>query len=187
MNQKELQDLKIYMSNLSAYYQRPLSDVVIRMYADDLKDLSFDQIMRAYESYRRDGKNRTMPIPAQIRAMVEHKADAHDVGVLTAAKVMQAVSKFGHTNSEAAMEFIGPLGVAAIRTFGGWLSVCENLGSTIDVTTFQAQIREIVKSESKMVEIGAKEYQIGSEKIKQSLLERSDSKAILQLFSGGNK
>lgn len=162
MTAQENIELKKYLSNLSAYYQRQLPDMVLQMYAADLNDLRFDDVMKAMSDYRMGEKNRTMPIPAQIRAMLERHSDPHDVGVLVAAKVTQAVSKFGWTNPQEAMNFIGPLGQQAVRVFGGWDYICKNLGVTIDITTFQAQVREITKSEARVSPPAQDTFKLGS-------------------------
>lgn len=122
-----------------------------------------DEIARGYDRFTKESKIYKFPSPAEIMSIIRPKADAHDLGVVTAAKVVQAVSKFGYCNQEEAFAFIGPAGVDAVRRFGGWLYICENLGVTIDVTTFQAQVREITKSEIKMNALGITRNQIGYE------------------------
>lgn len=120
-------------------------------------------IIAAYKRFMEESKNQRFPPPAEIMSIIRPKADAHDIGVVTAAKVVQAVSKFGYNNQEDAYAFIGPAGVDAVRRFGGWLYICENLGVTIDVTTFQAQVREITKSEIKLNALGVSTNRIGFE------------------------
>lgn len=124
-------------------------------------------IIVAYKRFMKESKFNKFPSPAEIMSIINPSADPHDLGVITASRVVKAVSKFGYNNQAEAFEYIGPAGVDAVRRFGGWLYICENLGVTIDITTFQAQVREIIKSEIKLNQIGGYEKAIAYEEKKQ--------------------
>lgn len=155
-----LNELKKVIILTASYYRVALSPEVLEMYVTDLEDLPATQAIQAYLTYRRDPKNRSMPIPAQIRSIAEPSPDPQDIAILTSGKVTQAVSKYGWSNSAAAMNYIGPLGRKAVSVFGGWAHVCENLGTTIGLTTFQAQVRELIKSEIRVSETGQNHFLI---------------------------
>lgn len=110
-------------------------------------------IAAAYKRFTEESKIHKFPSPAEIMSIIKPKVDAHDIGVLTAAKVLKAIVDFGWNNPTDAKKYIGDHGWAAIRVFGGWEHICKELGVSIDITTFQAQCREIIKSELKVSEI----------------------------------
>lgn len=129
-----------------AYYNRgqALQDAVLLMYAEDLIDLDLEQVQIAYQEWRRNPKNKTFPLPAQIRELVcpEEHIDPDAMAREIAARIVGAVSSCGWNNGRAAENYIGPVGWAAVNRAGGWSYLCENLGCNISPTTFQAQIRD---------------------------------------------
>lgn len=153
-----MNEIKNELLKLAIFYRdEKLTSQHIAMYAETLKHIDLQTIKFCVAEYCKDPKNSFFPVPPTkiLRYAEKPKEDAHDVGVVTAARVLQAVNKFGWANSESAMNFIGPIGQNAVRVFGGWTFICENLGNTIDLTTFQAQVREIVKSNTKLVSSGS--------------------------------
>lgn len=145
MKQQEIKELKEYLTHLSAYYQRPVPDMVLKMYVEDLQDLPFNQVRQSYERYRRDPKNRTMPLPAQIRGMLEPQAEPETLARETVARIIQAQDRFGYTWPKEAREFIGEVGWSVVTAYGGWENFCQGLGVHFSVDTFSAQARELLK------------------------------------------
>lgn len=126
------------------YYGRQLSAGVLGMYAEDLSDLDPEACVQAYTQWRRDPKNKTFPLPAQIREIVNPgefiavESQAREI----AGRICGAIPKFGYNNSRAAMEFIGPEGWAVVQNQGGWDYLCREMGLTLNPTSFQAQVRD---------------------------------------------
>jgi hypothetical protein len=126
------------------YYGRSAMDEVIQMYVDDLADLDPRKCIAAYSRWRSNPANRTFPLPADIRVLVNPEeyvapeAQAREI----AGRVVGAAVNFGHTNAKKAQVYIGPVGWSIVQRYGGWLYICENLGCNFDVTTFQAQFRD---------------------------------------------
>lgn len=137
-------------------------------------------ICAAYKRFTEESRFGKFPTPAEIMSIIQPRADPHDLGVATAARVVQAVSKFGYSNQTEAFEFIGQAGVDAVRRFGGWQYICENLGVTIDVTTFQAQVREITKSEIKLNGVGGYHQAIAHE---EKIQIESNQKKLSEVLS----
>ncbi len=133
-----------------AYYNRgqSLQDQVLLMYAEDLSDLDLDQVCIAYGEWRRNPKNKTFPLPAQIRELVcpEQNIAPEAMAREIAARITGAVPKYGWNNGKEAALFIGPAGWSAVERAGGWLYICENLGTKLSATTFQAQIRDQIEA-----------------------------------------
>ena len=130
------------------YYGRTLSPMTIEAMAGDLEDVPIDTAILAYVTWRRSGKNRQMPMPAQIIAMIKGEpVSAHAIGVELASRAMNAVRLYGWNNEGTARHYIGEDGWAAIIRFGDWGYICQHLGTDVlPLTVFCAQARGIVES-----------------------------------------
>lgn len=128
------------------YYEKALTEPLIEMYAGDLADLPEAAVVEAYQDYRRNPKNRTFPLPAQIREILAPVVSDEAWARELVARIPQAVSRFGYSNGADARAFIGEHGWQVVKAQGGWSYLCENLGAGFDVMTFQAQAREFLKS-----------------------------------------
>lgn len=146
MNPQEQKQLKIMYLQLSAYYGRQIQDFVFDMYVQDLSDLSLEQVKNGMDSYRRNPKNRSMPLPGDIRASSDPSSDPDANARESASRIVAAVSKYGYNNPTEAEKFIGELGWHVVKRYGGWMYICENLGVTLDLTTFTAHARDLAKS-----------------------------------------
>lgn len=133
----------------AAYYRTKLDDQVLKMYAEDLADLDYSAVNSALQSYRRDPRNRVMPLPSMIRDLLQPKVDAEAQAREVAARIQGAVVKFGWPNPTEARAYIGESGWRIVETRGGWSHLCQNLGTTIDPTAFEAQVREQAKADIK--------------------------------------
>lgn len=150
MNQEQRNNLGVHLANLHVYYGREAKRQVLEMMVDDLCDLDFEKVMAALTSYRRNPKNRTVPLPAQIREIVSPcMVDDDSVAREAAGRVLEAIKKFGYTWPTEAREFIGEHGWSVVQTYGGWLRVCEGLGVDFSIDAFHAQARELIKARVK--------------------------------------
>lgn len=120
------------------------------MYAEDVSDLNSEVVLKCLSEWRRNPKNRTVPLPAQIREMIEPQAADEDTQAreLTA-RIIQAVDKFGYTWPKEARNFIGEIGWSAVQVYGGWENFCEGLGTRFSSDACSAQIRELLKGRIK--------------------------------------
>lgn len=132
----------------ASYYGRQIDESILEMYASDLSDLDEASCVDAYQVWRRDPKNKTFPLPAQIREIVcpEQFISPEALAREIAARIVGAVTSCGWNNGRSAEAFIGPVGWDAVRRAGGWSYICENLGVTLSPTTFQAQMRDLIES-----------------------------------------
>lgn len=126
MTPEEIKELKKGIAITASFYGRDLLPEAIQMMADDLADLPFADVSRAYFTYRRDPKNRAMPLPAQIRAIVDPVPDAEAEGREAVELIKVAIRDFGYTQGEAAKEFMGPVAWAIVQGAGGWMSICQS-------------------------------------------------------------
>lgn len=131
----------------AAYYGVTIKPEVLAMYAEDLSDLDPAEVLDAYKTYRRDPKNKTMPLPAHIREIIQPTVSPDAMAREIAGRCMEAVKEFGWPSPEKARAFIGEEGWSVIRSVGGWQHFCEELGVEINPQTFYAQCRERVRDQ----------------------------------------
>lgn len=146
MNQQEKNSVAIAIALTGEYYGRPQKKEVIAMMVSDLEDLSTALVLKAYDDYRKDPKNRTMPLPAQIRAIIKPSVEPDQASREILAKILEAQDRFGYTWPQQAKEFIGEIGWSLIRAYGGWENFCQGLGVHFSVDSFNAQGRELLKT-----------------------------------------
>ncbi len=146
--------ISIYITSLDSHYN---SDVFT--------------YTKAIRDYKNDSKNKFFPSPASLNPFINPEITDEMLSVDTASRVLEAVSKFGWCNSSEAKNYIGDLGWQTVKVFGGWSYVCENLGNNIQISTFNAQARELTKSQIQRSKLG-----IGNQPIS---LEYKDPDALL--------
>lgn len=132
---------------------------------------NLNEYLSAYISIMNDKKIKSFPSPSQLREYLTPELDEDTKAVEIASRIVSAVTQFGWPNPDQAKAYIGDLGWEAVKRFGSWGFVCENLGVTLNVTTFQAQIREISKGISKTVKLGCFDQPIGIESPDQKVLD----------------
>lgn len=142
-----IQDLKEIIFLTAEYYGQTIRPEVLLMYVDDFSDYNTQRVIEAYKAYRKNPKNTRAPLPSQIISILNPEINDDAQAVSIAARVIESVSKFGWCNSQDAKNHIGEIGWRAVTAFGGWQYVCENLGTEIQLSTFNAQIRDITKAE----------------------------------------
>lgn len=78
------------------------------------------------------------PSPKELLSIAmrseEDPGSAEDI----ASRMIGAVAKFGHTNPEAAKEFIGSIGWSIIELEGGWSRLCLSMKES-NITIYKAQ------------------------------------------------
>lgn len=135
-------------------YGRELAYETAAFMIDNLADLPADKVLHAIDLYSRDPKNNMQPTVGKIRAIVNPEVDERVQATEAAARVVGAVSKFGWAQGSAARTYIGELGWSAVERSGGWGYICQNLGVTLQVGTFQAQVRDICAAQLQRAKAG---------------------------------
>lgn len=147
MNQNERSQLANVILTTAKYYNKPVDRDMISMMVDDLSEFDFEKIMVAYKTFRLSPENKFFPLPAQIISIVKPTPSSELLSREIASRITGAVTKFGYSNTLLAKEFIGELGWKVVERKGGWSYICENLGLSLDPGTFEAQARELAKTE----------------------------------------
>jgi hypothetical protein len=151
----ELMDHFKFWAKVADYYEKQCTKVALTMYAQHSSEFSVDDLVSAFKKYIADPKHVYMPRPAQLieylRPHLNPDAEAKQI----AGRVVKAVSDHGWPNSSKARADIGEAGWNAVQAYGGWTYICENLGTSISMGQFQAQIRDHAKA---YIECGGRSY-----------------------------
>lgn len=152
MKNEKIQAIKLILLGLAEYFQTSLTANQLAMYADDLEDLEIEELARAVKFLRRDPSNKFFPRPSAIREIVF--GNAKDEALEASNRIVEAMSRFGHTNPERAKEFIGELGWRVVEREGGWINLCRTVQSYDMLPAFKAQWRELARATSLRVSSG---------------------------------
>lgn len=163
---------KQFWMAVAAYYKQQLNDITISMYAADVSHISIDELMELFSSYRKDPKNKFMPMPSAFLAMLDPSLSIESSAELVAGRIHDAVVKFGWPSPEKARAYIGDVGWDIVRRRGGWQVVCENLGSEWDVGTFHAQSRNSAKASLESHSLGYYDEPIDYEQLTHDTMDR---------------
>lgn len=123
----------------ASYYRIAISEPVLEMYVDDLSDLSGPEVIAAYKAFRRDPKNKTMPLPAQIRDMIVPAINPEAEARELLGRIKTAITQFGYDQGSAARTYCGEVAWQLVRDHGGWFNLCNSDFLTND--SMQAQAR----------------------------------------------
>ncbi|OPZ23075.1 MAG: hypothetical protein BWZ03_00649 [bacterium ADurb.BinA186] len=159
----DLQKLKEVITLTAAYYGFNLRPEVLLMYVEDLSDFPEFEVISAYQAYRKNPKNRTMPLPAQIIGVLSPELTTDGKANEVASRIRSAIGKFGWPNPGDARDYIGELGWKIVERNGGWQTLCENHGVDLNPLTFFAQSRDQAKFLIESASIGEFDKPIGIE------------------------
>lgn len=172
MTAEEKQKLKKLWVLLAAYYQRELLDEVVLMYTHDLEDLNFEDVRRAMNKLRSEKNRRTMPMPADVRAVLLPQIDPKNEAVELANGILGALVRHGYTwidgyfsadgtyweamvegksqpfknFDDAVAAELGPFATKVIKLMGGWLALHDEWAALKDHGTLRAQLRDLAQS-----------------------------------------
>lgn len=153
------QDINKLILTEAAYYNANISQLTLQLWASEYEKIGPVKLETMFKKLRVGRK--TIPAPADVFNALDNSLDQTSIATLAASRTIEAVSKFGSWNPEEAEAHIGQLGWCAVHRFGGWKYVCENLGVSLDVTTFQAQLRNICVADLKAIDNGIYNQPIG--------------------------
>lgn len=180
----ELMEMKKLIVNLAAYYEKDLSAVQIGMYADQLYRLmSLGDLIVAIKRYCDDPNNEFFPRPiSKLAGFIQPKTDDDADAKEAAGRIIAAVPKFGWNNELLAKTSIGPLGWKVVELQGGWRAVCEVMNDR-NITSLQAQYRDLAKAEIKRARLGHIDNAPGLPSPDRSALESGRGLEVVQQLS----
>lgn len=180
MNAFERQQIGDKWLDIAAMFGKDISIQSLKMMLNAVDHLDFEKTNQALDKWVKTTKLGRHPYPSELITLVSPELDESDIAKIIAGKIQEAVSKFGYSNYNDAMTFVGPLGKKVVDRFGGWSYLCENLGLNIQIGTFIAQARDMIISLQKTPEV-YNENQISYEDKKQigEGLQQGDFKSLI--------
>lgn len=140
-----MKDLKKMVIALAELYGEVISENRMTLYVSLLGEFRPEEVQQAIRKVCSDPKISRFPLPAQIIAQIRPAIDIDGESRDGAARIIGAIKKFGWHDQEGAKKYLGEICWKAIDTMGGWVSICENMRID-EITTYQAQFRELIKS-----------------------------------------
>jgi hypothetical protein len=159
------------LEGLAAYYRMTLSPAQFAMYAEDLAELTPQQLVSACREYRKNPQNKFFPLPSALIALVKPVETELDLGNDVASRIIGAVSKFGSYRGAEARAYIGETGWECVKRFGGWVTICSELTDDTKTSIF-AQLRGLAQTVAKKGANGTLDVapdfkkEIGTEQVK---------------------
>jgi hypothetical protein len=156
MNDQERIRVQREFAGLSMFFHKQkLDNDVLAMYWRDVSDLPCDAVLCALETLRREPKRRTMPLPADVRALVAPRHETPDAAAnKMAGDIVKAIGAYGYMRVAAAHEHLGDTAWRVVEAKGGWSNICQNL--QVNDTSFFAQCRELARA---FIAEGPREYE----------------------------
>lgn len=139
------QQVMLAYTALSEFYQTPISDRALSIYAEDLEDLDIERVIDALRHMRREPGRRSLPLPQDVRAFVckAGQDPIDDQACEMAARVVEAIGKFGYMRASSAREWLGEIGWQIVVAKGGWYYLCSS--TMAGETAFFAQCRDLAR------------------------------------------
>lgn len=168
MNQESRNSLGKKIAESAIYYgkldlSKEQLSMMIDVIAQHFESEGYEKILSAIDRYVLDPKNKFFFSPATLRPYLFPELSTETKSIEVASRLTSAVRKFGYSNPGEARAYIGELGWKIVERNGGWQPLCENLGVSIPVTTFQAQARETAKALIETAGLGEFDKPIGIE------------------------
>lgn len=136
-------EVKLELIGMAGAFSITINETTIQWYANSLKHLNPEEVLKALREYGRTTKVQKLPTPALIVELMFPKLNPDNEARDAASRVVKAVSLFGYIDPEGAKRYIGELGWETVQRFGGWTYICENLGSNLNMNTMFAQMRDV--------------------------------------------
>jgi hypothetical protein len=148
------QDVKRELVAMSTIFEKPINEFTLAWYCGAFEDLDPSKVADALKQYSRTTKFRQLPTPMQIREMLSPQMNPDNEAREAAARIVQAVGKYGYMSGLEAKQFVGALGWRVVERMGGWAFLCENLGDGLQQGTFMAQARDLAKATLERAALG---------------------------------
>ncbi len=173
--------------DMAKFYSYELESRQLEMYVGVLSQFPQEAVLKAGRDYVHNLKNTKFPIPPHsiMAEFLPKEASPEHLAKEAAGRILQAVSKFGWPNPNEAQAFIGELGWRVVERFGGWSTVCANLGVSMSTDTFYAQARDLCRSTLELGAAGIHDQPIGLEAPKGNVLSLVQSLADKKKLDGG--
>ena len=181
-NVEHIKLIKRLLNGLAEYLQLNLTPGQLQMYAEDLSDLSLDNITQIVHCFRKSNKEiyGKFPLPGTLRALIEPTFSDRDVGNDVAGRIWESISNFGQYRAKDAEVGLGELAWTVVGRMGGWVSVCSTPSD--ERSFFFAQCRDVTESVQRLSLAGKLGYKHELPKIERNLNTPTSIANILPLI-----
>lgn len=149
-----LQAVKALILEDAAYWDAQMNEVKLRAWSDQLKTFPANSVKAAMLRFRGEKGRTRMPMPADIISHFSSDVGPDAEATAAAARIFDAIGRYGWPNGKEAQIYIGSLGWAVVKRMGGWLRVCEMVGVDYDKAAFLAHAKSIAKAEAEYARAG---------------------------------
>ena len=168
--------IQLFLLDVSDYYGRKMTKGAVEMMADDLGDLSLDEIKSACSHYRKTAKYNRMPLPAEIIEIAKPQLADADIANKLCGDIVKSINSHGKewtggyfksiderywitgtkrfsSWEESATDALGEFGMKFVSTYG-WARLCEEYYVNSGDAIFMAQLRRSIESSYRMAKTG---------------------------------
>lgn len=168
MNTENRKKIAYELEAMSVYYSKQLNPHALSMMVSDLEDLPPELVLLAIKKYRQDPRNKTFPLPAQIREVLLPKTDDRALSIELSRKILRALTKHGWCWShgyfengkpyfeddkgnkfdnfkDAVISELGELGWQLIESRGGWQNLSK-MANEQEEGIYAAQLRDQIEA-----------------------------------------
>jgi hypothetical protein len=168
MNPEARKKIAYELEAMSVYYSKQLNPQALSMMVSDLEDLPAELVLMAIKKYRQNPKNRTFPLPAQIREIIHPSADDRAVSIELSRKILKALGTHGwswqhgyyengkpyfeddkgnrfETFQQAVVSELGLIGWEIVESRGGWQNLAT-MANEQEEGIYQAQLRDQIEA-----------------------------------------
>jgi len=152
MTPEQKNKLALLYFQIGEIHSRTLSKDTLVTLVNAFNDLNFDDVYRELNSWLLNGNH--FPLPAHIRQKILPVKNESDDISESVNRSLTTVTKFGYCNSDQAKNYIGELGWQIIEGMGGWVHLCETLGSETPEGVMRKQMLDYGETVWKRVKRG---------------------------------
>lgn len=135
------QKRKLAIVGASVFWRDAIPSETVQMYADELSDLTPEQVIGAINEIKKDTEVKRLPLPAMIRSFALGVNDVLDEARLVSTHIMALISKSGPYR----VPDFSPVEKEVVERMGGWITLCSAVDYN-NMGTVQAQMRDTAQS-----------------------------------------
>ena len=156
MTTKELEQIMLSMTKLTAFFGVQTQKEILLMYCEKMQKYPVGAVLMALDKISDDpkiNKHNLLPISSHVKKILEPEISERDEANEAASRIITAMGRFGSTGTTQAREYIGELGWHVVCLMGSWSRLCrdslvENNG------TLRAQLRDLAISSQARATVG---------------------------------
>lgn len=185
------------LAQMAEVFGTPLSKTKVELYVQILGRMKDEDFNKACIRLLETHKFNRFPLPAEFLESSQDKERLEMQAQQIPFLISGAVSKYGIYNPKDAADELGPVAWDVVRKLGGWQHLCANLGVSIQLTSFIAQVRDLAESTleldrkgllNKQIDYNSGQSRIGSlTRIGDGDGRKSTTEEIIALVSKGEE